>query len=76
MFYGASKEFENVHLDLSKPWLQILIKARKYLNNLFNVGSLYADITVASKFTFKITTNNFFDTVDELISKTGFPSDI
>lgn len=31
--------------------------------------------TVASKFTFKII-NNFFDAVDELISKTGFPSDI
>ena len=32
--------------------------------------------TVASKFTFKITINNFFDAVDELISKTGFPSDV
>ena len=45
MFYSKRMELKNgIYLDLAKARLDLLIKVRKYVNNLSNVGFVYADI--------------------------------
>ena len=45
MFYRKRMELKNgVYLDLTKARLDLLIKVRKHVNNLSNVGFVYADI--------------------------------
>ena len=80
MFYRKRKELKNgvkVHLDLTKARLDLLIKASKYVNNLSNVGFVYADINCRLKIHFSNNNELFFDSRDDLISKTeGFQNDI
>ena len=80
MFYRERKELKNgvkVHLDLIKARLGLLIKARKYVNSLFNIGFVYADINYRLKIHFSNTNESFFDSMDDLISKTeDFLNDI
>lgn len=55
MFYGKSKELKNgrkFHLDLSKPRLDILAEASKYVKNIFSVVFIYADINCHLKIYF------------------------
>ena len=79
MFYRKRKELKNgvkVHLDLMKVRLGLLIKARKYVNSLSNVGFLYTDINYQI-IHFSNTNELFFDSIDDLISKMeDFPNDI
>ena len=74
------KELKNgvkVHLDLTKPGLDLLIKASKYVKNLSNVDFVYADINCRLKIHFSNNNESFFDSMDDLISKTeGFPNEI
>ena len=79
MFYRKRKELKNgvkVLLDLMKARLGLLIKARKYVNSLSNVGFLYTDINYQI-IHFSNTSELFFDSIDDLISKMeDFPNDI
>ena len=66
-----------VHLDLTKARLELLIKARKYVNSLSNVGFVHADINCRLKTHFSNNIESFFDSVDDSISKTeAFQNDI
>ena len=80
IFYRERKELKNgmkVYVDLKKTRLDLLIKARKYLNSLSNVGFVYVDINCRLKIHFSNNNKSFFDLMDDLISKTeGFPNDI
>ena len=74
MFYRKRKELKNgvkVHLDLTKARLDLLIKADKYVKNLSNVDFVYADINCRLKIHFSNNNESFFDSMDDLISKTG-----
>ena len=78
MFYRKKKELKNgvkVHLDLAKARLDLLIKASKYVNSLSYVDLVYADINCRLKIHFSNNSESFFDSMDDLISKTeGFPN--
>ena len=80
MFYRKRKELKNgvkVHLDLTKARLDLLIKASKYVKNLSNVDFVYADINCRLQIYFSNNNESFFDSMDNLISKTeGFPNEI
>ena len=80
MFYRKRKELKDgvkVHLDLTKARLDLLIKASKYVNSLSNVGFLYADVNSRLKIHFANNSGSFFDSMDDLISRTeGFPNNI
>ena len=80
MFYRKRKELKNgvaVHLDLTKSRLNLMIKTSKYINSLSNVGFIYADINYRLKIHFSNNSESFFDSMNDLISKTeGFPNDI
>ena len=80
MFYRKRKELKNgvkVHLDLTKARLDLLIKTSKYVENLSNVDFVYADINCQLKIHFSNNNESFFDSMDDLISKTeGFPNEI
>ena len=71
------KNGAKVHFDLIKGRLDILIKATKYVNSLSNVSFVYADINCRLKIHFSNNNESFFDSMDDLISKTeGFPNEI
>ena len=79
IFYRKRKEFKNGvkgHPDLTKSGLDVLIKASKYLNSLSNVGFVYVDINCRLKIHFSNNNESFFNSMDDLISKTkSFPND-
>ena len=80
MFSRRRKELKNgvkVYLDLTKARLDLLIKVSKYVKNLSNVDFIYADINCRLKIHFPNKNESFFDSMDDLISKTeGFPNEI
>ena len=49
----------NVHLDLTKARLDLLIKASKYVNSLSNVDFVYADINCQLKIHFSNNNESF-----------------
>ena len=64
MFYSKRMELKNgIYLDLTKARLDLLIKVRKYVNNLSNVGFVYADINWL-KIHFSKNTESFLDSMD------------
>ena len=80
IFYKERKQLKNgmkFYLDLKKARLDLLIKASKYLNSLSSVGFVCVDINCRLKIHFSNNNKSFFDSMDDLISKTeGFPNDI
>ena len=80
LFYRKRKELKNglkVHLVLTKARLDLVIKASKYVNSLSTVDFVYADINCRLKMHFSNNNESFFDSIDDLISKTeGFPNEV
>ena len=64
-------------IDLTKVRLDPLVKARKYVNSLSNVGFVQDDINCRLKIHFPNNNESFFDSMNDLISKSGgFQNDI
>ena len=80
IFYRKRKELKNgvkFHIDLTKARLDLLIKASKYVKNLSNIDFVYADIYCRLNTQFSNKNASFFDSMDDLISKTeDFPNEI
>ena len=68
MFYRKRKELKKgvkVHIDLTKAKLDLLIKASKYVKNLYNVDFVYVDINCRLKIHFSNKNESFFDSIDD-----------
>ena len=72
MFYrnrNALKGGVTLHLDLTKSRLDLLMKANKYVKDISNVDFAYSDINCRLKVRFKNRREEFFDSMEDLISK-------
>ena len=72
MFYRNRKALKGgvtVHLDLTKSRLDLLMKANKYTKEISNVDFAYSDINCHPKVQFKNRRQEFFDSMEDLISK-------
>ena len=75
MFYRNRKALKGgvtVHLDLTKSRLDLLMKANKYAKDFSNVDFTYSDINRRLKVQFKNRREEFFDSMEDLISKVDF----
>ena len=73
MFYRNRKALKGgvtVHLDLTKSRLDLLMKANKYVKDISNVDFAYSDINCRLKVRFKNRREEFFNSMEDLISKT------
>ena len=74
MFYRNSKALKGgatVHSDLTKSILDLIMKAKKYLKDISNAEFPYSDINCRLKFSFKKRRLEFFNSMEDLISKVG-----
>ena len=72
MFYRNRKTLKGgvtVRLDLTKCRLDLLMKANKYVKDISNVEFAYSDINCRLKVRFKNRREEFFDSMEDLISK-------
>ena len=65
----ALKSGVTVHLDLTKSRLDLLMKANKYVKNISKVDFGYCDINCHLKVRFKNRREEFFNSMEDLISK-------
>ena len=72
MFYRNKKALKGgvtVYVDLTKSRLDLLMKANKYVKDISNVDFAYSDINCRLKVRFKNRREEFFDSMEDLISK-------
>ena len=72
MFYRNRKVLKGgvmVHLDITKSRLDLLIKVNKHAKDISNVDFAYSDINCRLKVQFKNRKEEFFDSMEDLISK-------
>ena len=72
MFYRNRKALKGgvtVHLNLTKSRLDLLMKANNYIKDISNVEFAYYDINYRLKVLFKNRRKEFFDSMEDLISK-------
>ena len=65
----ALKDGVTVYLYLTKSRLDVLMKANKYVKDISNVEFAYSDINCRLKVRFKNRREEFFDSMEDLISK-------
>ena len=72
MFYRNRKSLKGgvtVHLDLTKSRMDLLMEANKHIKDISNVEFAYSDINCRLKVRFKNRREEFFDSMEDLISK-------
>ena len=72
MFYRNWKTLKGgvtIYLDPTKSRLDLILKANKYVKDISNVEFVYSDINCRLKVRFKNRGEEFFDSMEDLISK-------
>ena len=72
MFYRNRKSLKGgvtVHLDLTKSRMDLLMEANKHIKDISNVEFAYSDINCRLKVRFKNRREEFFDSMQDIISK-------
>ena len=72
MFYRNRKSLKGgltVHLDLTKSRMDLRMEANKHIKDISNAEFAYSDINCRLEVRFKYRKEEFFDSIEDLISK-------